>query len=253
MPEDQLVLRATSGTTAIVSLNRPAKLNALTLEMRRTLLATMKELEADPRIRAVVIRGEGPRAFCTGSDLDELGMRTVESELGDDGELRRALHEFIERMRTPTIAALHGFVLGAGLELALACTFRIAARDAVLGLPEVRHGVIPGSGGTQRLARLVGIGWALEMILTERFLDADESLRVGLVTRVCERDELGPSAERLAQKLAALPRTTVAAAKEATMTSFRRGLHEDIEVERLWFAICLAAKSVSGKGPTQPD
>jgi enoyl-CoA hydratase/carnithine racemase len=253
MLNDELVLCAKEGATAIVSLNRPAKLNALTLAMRRRLLGLMQDLEADPTIRAVVVRGEGPRAFSTGSDLEELSQRTVETELGEDGQLRRVLHEFIERMQTPTIAALHGFVLGAGLELALACTLRIAADDAVLGLPEVRHGVIPGSGGTQRLARLVGVGWALDMILTQRFLSAEESLRVGLVTRLCSPATLVPQAASLAQKLAQLPSTTVTAAKQATMISFSRGMHEDVEMERLWFAICLAAKSRAHEAPGSND
>ncbi len=149
----------------------------------------------------------------------------------------------IEDMDKPVIAALHGHVLGAGLEVAMACAIRIAAENASFGLPELRHGVVPGSGGTQRLPRLVGLAWSMDMILTGRSLNAQTALSIGLISRVVENGNLLAEAKSIANAIAKLAPFAVKAAKKATMRSFRRELDADIEAERQLFALCLAAKA----------
>ena len=251
------VLVTKTGAVVTLTLNRPAKLNALTSEMRTSLLAALRNVETDPEARIAIINAAGDRAFCSGADLEELGARTMHSELSPDAGLRRALPQFIEEMGKPVIAAVHGYVLGAGLELALACTIRIAAKGAAFGLPEISHGILPGSGGTQRLTRLVGAGWALDMILSGRCIDAELAEKIGLVTRVSEPEQLLPQAIELAERLAALDPFALRVAKAATLRSFRRDLDQDIEVERQLFALCLAQKAsasdrqgtANGEGP----
>jgi 1,4-dihydroxy-2-naphthoyl-CoA synthase len=136
----------------------------MSLPMREQCVAALRELEQGGEADAVVITGDGDKAFSAGADINEVATRTVAGELATRAQLRRELPRLLESMRLPTIAAINGYCLGAGLELALACTLRIAADDATLGLPEINLGVIPGSGGTQRLARLVGMGRAMELV-----------------------------------------------------------------------------------------
>jgi len=236
------------GSCAIIRLNRPDKLNALTLAMREQLLGHLTRLDRDDTIRAVILTGAGERAFCAGADLDEVQARTVETELAPDAALRRQIPTRLETMRQPTIAALHGYVLGAGLELALACTFRVAERTARLGLPEVVRGVIPGSGGTQRLARLIGVPWALELVLTGEPISAEEAWRIGLVTRLTLPGRALAEALALAEHIAALPPYAVTLAKHAVLYPVRRGLDADLEAERWLFALALHHRSTSGPG-----
>src|SRR5579872_7565431 len=164
--------------TAILTLNRPEKMNALTPEMREALIAHLTKADADETIAAVILRAEGERAFSAGADLSELGTRTWQTEMSAGARVRRQLPRAIEEMDKPVIAALHGYVLGAGLEIAMACAIRIAAQNATFGLPELRHGMLPGSGGTQRLPRLVGMSFAMDMLLTGRSIDAATAMTV---------------------------------------------------------------------------
>lgn len=227
------------GPVAVVTLNRPEKLNALTMAMRRGVAEAVGELAADDGIGAVVLSGAGPRAFSVGADLTELRQRTVDSELSLDADVRRRLPRLLETMDKPTIAAVHGHVLGAGLELAMACTIRVAARDARLGLPEVRRGVIPGSGGTQRLQRLCGLGWAVDLVLSGRSITAEEACQIGLVTRVVGEGEAEASAVALGLELAGLPAQALRLAKRALLDEGLRGLEEGISRERYLFALSL--------------
>jgi len=233
---------ATREKTAILTLNRPDKMNALTPEMRTSLLAYLAQADADENIAAIVLRAEGERAFCAGADLSELKTRTAESEMSDGAMLRRVLPRTLEEMGKPVIAALQGYVLGAGLEIAMACTIRIASETATFGLPELKHGVVPGSGGTQRLPRLVGLSFAMDMMLTARSIDAQTALNIGLVSRVVPYARLMDEAHSVADAIAKLSPFAVKAAKAATLRSFRRDLDADIEEERRWFALCLADK-----------
>lgn len=233
---------------AILSLNRSEKMNALTPQMRESLIGHLQQAERDDAIRAVILRAEGERAFSAGADLGELGTRTWASEMSDGARVRRALPRTIEEMGTPVIAALHGYVLGAGLEVAMACPIRIAAQNATFGLPELRHGVLPGSGGTQRLPRLVGLAWSMDMILTGRSIDAATALQIGLVSRVVAADRLMVEARAIAADIKKLSPFAVKAAKMAVQQSFRRTLDDDIEEERRLFALCLVDKEKSPKG-----
>ena len=236
------VTYATRERTTVLSLNRAEKMNALTPEMRGALLEYLAQAEADANVAAIVLRAEGERAFCAGADLSELKTRTWKTEMSDAAKLRRALPRTLEEMGKPVIAALHGHVLGAGLEVAMACTIRIAADTATFGLPELKHGVVPGSGGTQRLPRLVGMSFAMDMMLTGRAIDAQTALSIGLVSRVVPYARLMDEALAVAGTIAKLDPFAVKAAKAATLRSFRRDLDADIEEERRWFALCLAEK-----------
>jgi enoyl-CoA hydratase len=231
----------------VLSLNRPEKMNALTPQMRESMIAYLQQAERDDAISVVILRAEGDRAFSAGADLGELKTRTWASEMSESARVRRLLPRTIEEMGTPLIAALHGYVLGAGLEVAMACSIRIAADNATFGLPELRHGVLPGSGGTQRLPRLVGLAWSMDMILTGRSIDAATALQIGLVSRVVNVDRLMAEARAIAGDIKKLSPFAVKAAKTAVQQSFRRSLDDDIEEERRLFALCLVDKEKGSK------
>ena len=189
------------GAVAVVTINRPKVLNALdtqTLdELRRAVLA----LKHDDAVRAVIVTGAGEKAFVAGADINELALMTPDG--GRDHALRgQHVFDLIEQMGKPVIAAINGFALGGGCELAMACTIRVAAATARLGQPEINLGLIPGYGGTQRLARLIGRGRALEVLLTGDPISADEAHRLGLVNRVVAPADLMTAARALAATLA---------------------------------------------------
>jgi enoyl-CoA hydratase len=186
---------------AIVTINRPRVLNALNSQTVDELRRVMLELKADASVRAIVLTGAGDKAFVAGADINELA---VQSPTGGREHALTGQHVFdvIENLGKPVIAAINGFALGGGCELAMACTLRIAADAAKLGQPEVSLGLIPGYAGTQRLSRLVGKGRALDMILTGAPISADEAQRIGLVNRVVPSAELMVAARALASQLA---------------------------------------------------
>jgi enoyl-CoA hydratase len=169
---------------ALLCLNRPAALNALSFGVLREIDAALTQVTTW-KVRSLIVTGAGERAFCAGADVNELRNRgMVECKRG--AEFGQAVFSRIERLPFPSIAAINGYAFGGGLELALACTFRVAVRTAKLGLPEIKLGLIPGYGGTQRLPRLIGESRALEMIMLGRTLGADEAERIGLIHRVVE-------------------------------------------------------------------
>ncbi|RZJ36072.1 MAG: enoyl-CoA hydratase, partial [Flavobacterium sp.] len=181
------ILITTIEGIATVTINRPEKLNALNKFTIRELRDGLESLEDDHSVRAIVITGSGEKAFVAGADIAEFADFSVEegAQLAADGQ--RLLFNFIENMTTPIIAAINGFALGGGLELAMACHIRVASENAKMGLPEVSLGVIPGYGGTQRLPQLVGKGRALEMILTAGMISAAEANSFGLVNHVVDQ------------------------------------------------------------------
>ncbi len=187
---------------AVISINRPDKLNALNVETIDELHRAFKSLSSDKAIQVIIITGSGTKAFVAGADISEFADYTVEEgrELSASGQ--ELLFDFIANLNTPVIAAVNGFALGGGLELAMACHFRIASENARLGLPEVSLGVIPGYGGTQRLPQLVGKGKAMEMIMTAGMIKANEALSWGLVNEVVAQEELLPTCEKIANKIA---------------------------------------------------
>ncbi len=199
---------------AVLTLDRPKALNALNSATLCELEAAFEDLAADPAIRVILLIGAGDRAFAAGADIRELAALSPEEgrafALRGQGILRR-----IETLGKPVIACIQGFALGGGCELAMACTFRLAADNARLGLPETKLGVIPGYGGTQRLPRLVGRGVALKLILTGAIVDAPEALRIGLVDEVVPAAGLNSRAEALALEIAANAPLAITAALHA--------------------------------------
>jgi len=201
MAFDNLLLER-DGAVAVVTVNRPKVLNALNSATVDELRRAMLELKADDSVRAIVLTGAGEKSFVAGADINELAVQTP---TGGREHALAGQHVFdvIENLGKPVIAAINGFALGGGCELAMACTLRLAADTARLGQPEINLGLIPGYAGTQRLPRLVGKGKAMEMILTGAPIAADEAQRIGLVNRVVPAAELMAEARKLAAQLAA--------------------------------------------------
>ena len=215
---------------ATVTLDVPEKLNRVSMHARGQLAELFSELERDDAIRVIMLAGAGERAFTAGGDI--AGFLAAEPEV-----LTR-LHENVaapERCPKPVIAKLHGFTFGVGLELALACDFRIAADDLVLGLPEITIGMIPGSGGTQRLARMIGLGRAKDMIMRGRRIDAAEALELGIVTDVVAASGLDSSADELADELMHLSPLALAMAKRVLNRAYDGPLALGLELEGLGY------------------
>ena len=199
---DSTLLVERDGGVAIVTVNRPKVLNALNADTIDQLRRTMIELQRDESVRALVLTGAGEKSFVAGADINELAVQTPTG--GREHALKgQHVFDLVENLGKPVIAAINGFALGGGCELAMACTLRIAADTAKLGQPEINLGLIPGYAGTQRLSRLVGRGRAMELILTGAPITADEALRIGLVNRVVPAAELMTAVRALAVQLAA--------------------------------------------------
>jgi enoyl-CoA hydratase len=232
----RLVRAERDGPVAVITLDREHARNALCAALVEQLLAAVTDAAHDDAVRCVVLTGAGERAFCAGADIDELRRRDHRTESAP-GSPRRELAALLEAMPKPTIAALNGHALGGGLELAMACTFRLAVPRARLGLPEIRLGIMPGNGGTQRLVRLVGLGRALELVLTGTPIAAAEAERVGLVNRVVEPGALLAEAKALAGALARSSPTALAAAKESVLLAGDVPLAAGLAHERSRFAV----------------
>jgi enoyl-CoA hydratase len=215
--------------TVYITLNRPTSLNALNTTLRRELKQCFTDLQADPDVRVVVITGAG-RAFCAGADIKEWREPT---SVVEDREERARLNfwQTMSRCEVPIIAAINGYALGGGCELAMCCDIRIASDQAQLGLTEVTLGIIPGGGGTQRLPRLVGQGKALELILTGRRIAAPEALRLGLVEQVVPHAQLLTAVDDLAQTIVSRAPLAVKYAKEAVVRGRELPLAEGLRVE----------------------
>lgn len=207
-----------------VTLNRPERLNALNFQMRDDISAVCREIAADPAVWVVIWTGSGDRAFCAGADIreGEFGLSQIEAR---NRRINNQFHAAIQNLERPVIAAINGYALGGGLEVALACDIRIASERAEVGLPEVTLGRIPGAGGTQRLPRLVGPGLALEMILTGKRISAQEAYRIGLVNQVVPHERLIPAAEEMANVILERAPLAVRFAKESVL----RGLSMTLE------------------------
>ncbi len=203
MAYDNLLLEAEEAT-AIVTINRPQVLNALDAATLDALGRAMRDLQRDPAIRAIVLTGAGDKAFVAGADINELA-RQHPVEARERALAGQQVLDLVEHLGKPVVAAINGYALGGGCELAMACTLRIAAARARIGQPEILLGILPGYAGTQRLPRLVGKGRALELLLTGAQLTADEALRIGLVNRVVADADLMDAARALARELAARP------------------------------------------------
>ncbi len=214
-----------AGDIATIVINRPSKLNALNKETIRELHKAFKELDGDGEVKVILITGSGEKAFVAGADIAEFSDFSVAEgeKLAADGQER--LFNFVEQLSTPVIAAVNGFALGGGLELAMACHFRVAGRNAKMGLPEVSLGLIPGYGGTQRLPQLVGKGRAMEMIMTAGMIDAGRALDFGLVNHVVAQEELLEYCKKLAKKISNNSTVAISHAIKAVNDGFKNSVN----------------------------
>ena len=227
--------------TAVVTVDRPDALNALDLEHCALLRDRLEDLAADADVRAVVLTGAGEKAFVAGADIKYMhGLGVMEAR--DWGALGHRCGELLETMPKPTIAAINGFALGGGCELALACDIRLASAGAKLGQPEINLGIIPGWGGSQRLARTTTLGYAKELVFTGRTVGAEEALAHGLVNGVYPPDELLPKALELAGELAAKSPVALAAAKEAVNLALGGDRRSNLETEARLFAMLFSTE-----------
>ena len=235
MSETALVLESLHGSTAIWTLNRPQQLNALNADLIAELGAMVDAVQQRDDVRCVILTGSGEKAFVAGADIKEFADYDGAQgrALAERGQ--RTLFDAIALSNTPFIASIGGFALGGGLELALSCHVRLASDNARMGLPEVTLGLIPGYGGTQRLARIVGTGRAMDMILSARMVRADEALSMGLVSQVVEREGLLDAARQTAAALSANSPNALAAAIRCVHAS---GSAEGFEVEIDQFGRC---------------
>jgi enoyl-CoA hydratase len=228
---------------ARITFNRPNVLNALNRKTIEELGDILNTVRADAAVRVIVLTGAGEKAFVAGADINELSRQTPVN--GKEFSLfgQEVIHR-LETMGKPSIAAINGFALGGGCEMALACTIRIASRNAKLGQPEVKLGILPGYGGSQRLARLCGKGAAHELILTGEMISAEEALRIGLVNRVVEPAEILPTAEAIAKKIIANAPLAVQYAMEAVEHGMEMPQEEGLFLEATLFGLCCATEDM---------
>jgi enoyl-CoA hydratase len=241
MPYQEIIYEK-EGELATLTFNRPQFRNALNYRAIDEALKVAHDAEVDESVRVLILTGAGEKAFVAGADIEELRERNTMTELGRHSAQRQVLANLLETMPKPTIAAINGFAVGTGLELAMACTIRIASENAKFGQPEINLGIMPGNGGTQRLPRLVGEGHAMEMILTGELIDAQEAYRIGLVNKVVAQTELMNYVKELAKKLAAKPALAVKLAKNAVHTGLNLSLNDGIEYENKLFAILCGSR-----------
>ncbi|WP_309607547.1 enoyl-CoA hydratase-related protein [Flavobacterium sp.] len=224
---------------ATIFINRPEKLNALNKATIQELHETLKLAEQNPEIKVIVITGSGEKAFVAGADISEFAHFSDEEGATLARKGQEILFNFIENLKTPVIAAINGFALGGGLELAMACHFRIASENAKMGLPETSLGVIPGYGGTQRLPQLVGKGRAMEMIMTAGMIDAQTAKAYGLVNHVVPQADLFATYNQLADKIMRNSPIAISKAIEAINANFKDGVN-GFDVEIRTFGECFA-------------
>ena len=225
---------------AILTINRPDKLNALNIRTRQELSDALDELRDDDQIRVVIITGAGEKAFIAGADINEFEGRTAVQQRA----VMRTRNIFItaEEFPKPLIAMINGFCLGGGNELAMCCDLRIASEKARFGQPEINLGIIPGGGGTQRLTRLIGEGRSMQLILTGEMIDAAEAWRLGLVNEIHPADQLRARTLDLAERIAAKSPIALAMAKAAIKAAARTNLREGLDLEIDLFSLCFSSE-----------
>lgn len=235
---EELVLVERRDQVSVLTLNRPSALNALSNELLGALITELERLDDSGEARAIVVTG-GPRVFAAGADLKQLADAAFSDMVF---AVRFSLWDRLKRVRTPLIAAVSGYALGAGCELAMACDLIVASETARFGQPEINVGIIPGAGGTQRLTRALGKARAMEMVLTGRMLSAYEAERMGLVNRVVPVDVMLDEAIELAQEIATKPPLSTRLAKRAVLEAFETALEAGLEYERRSFGLVLATE-----------
>jgi len=228
------------GPIVVLTINRPDRRNALDNATVDELDSALAQIEADDALRVLILTGAGDKAFVAGADIAELSARDRISGRRDTRR-RQEVYTRLEQLEIPSIAAINGFALGTGLELAMACTLRIASDKAQLGQPEVKLGIIPGAGGTQRLPRIVGLGRAMELVLTGEPITASAALSMGLINRMVPAEKLMEACQALAATLASRPRLAVQYAKEAVLRAGEGSLAEGLAHESYLHALACAA------------
>ena len=239
MAEYETILTLVEENVGTIIINRPDVRNALSTQVLGDIREALADFRHDDRVRVVVFTGAGDRAFAAGADVKELRERTFLDALAS---IMQAVYDEIEDYEKPTIAAVNGLALGGGCELAMACDIRIASENARFGQPEVNLSIIPGAGGTQRLARLVGKGKATEMILTGEIIDAEEARRVGLVTQVVQPDGLMDAVRETTRAIMSKGPLAIRLAKLAIRTGFETDLKTGLVVERLAQAVLFTSE-----------
>jgi enoyl-CoA hydratase/carnithine racemase len=235
------ILLEKKSSIAYVTINRPTKLNALNMATMEELRGAFADIKADVAVRVVILTGAGEKAFIAGADIGELAKN--DAVTGKEYTHRgQSVLDAIENLGKPVIACINGFALGGGCELAMACTMRLATENAKLGQPEVKLGIIPGYGGSQRLPRLVGKGFAMQLVLTGEMITAQEAYRIGLVNEITTAPELIPRAEAIAQKIIANAPLAVQYAMEAVNHGMEMTLAEGLYLEAALFGVCCATE-----------
>lgn len=229
-----LIYEKTDEGIAYVTLNRPRALNAYNIQMRDDLYEVLGAIRDDDEVRAVIFKGSGEKAFCAGADLEEF-LTAPSPTVARQVRFDRDVWGLFLSLPQPLIAALHGYVLGSGIEMALCCDIRIASDDSKFGLPEVGLGIIPAAGGTQTLPRTIGRSRAMEMLLTNRWINGEEAYLFQLVNRVVPRDRLLPTARDMARRIASQDPKAVRFAKEAVNRGLDLSLSEGLRLEKALF------------------
>jgi enoyl-CoA hydratase/carnithine racemase len=247
----ETVIYERRGNIAYITLNRPRVLNVYSVQMRDDLYEVLNAIKIDEEVRVVVVKGAGEKAFCAGADLSEF-LTAPSVAKARQIRLLRDLWGLFRSIPQPLVAALHGYVLGSGMEIALFCDVRIAAENTVFGLPEMGLGIIPGAGGTQTLPRIIGLSRSLDMLLTNRRIDAHEALDSGLVSRVVPGDKLMETADGIAGKIASFSVKAVRNAKKAVLQGTDMSLQQGLELER---RLALRARTTLERpgGPAKTD
>lgn len=234
------VLYQTDNGIGMITLNRPKALNALNSELLTELNGLLDEIAQDDSVKVVIITGSGDKAFVAGADIAE--MQNISPLEGRAfGKFGQAIFNKLENIPQPVIAAVNGFALGGGCELAMACDIRVASERAKFGQPEVSLGIVPGFGGTQRLPRLIGKGRAKELLYTADIINAEEAYRMGLVNKIVSADELLNTAKELAEKIMARAQAAVQLCKAAVNTGMDTDLESGIAYEAEVFGLCFAS------------
>lgn len=240
MTPENIILEHEKGI-ATIYVNRPEKLNALNKATIQELHETLKLVEENPDVHVIIITGSGEKAFVAGADIAEFAHFSTEEGAQLAAKGQQILFDFIENMKTPVIAAINGFALGGGLELAMACHFRIASENAKMGLPETSLGVIPGYGGTQRLPQIIGKGRAMEMIMTAGMIDAETAKMYGLVNHVVPQSDLHSAYMTIATRIMKNSPVAIGKAIEAINANYISGINGfDVEIKN--FGDCFATE-----------
>jgi enoyl-CoA hydratase/carnithine racemase len=230
MTEFEVIIYEKDAGTGYITLNRPQALNAYNIKMRDELFEILGAVRDDPDIQVVILKGAGDKAFCAGADLTEF-LTAPPPVFARQARFARNVWERFLGIDKPFIAALHGYVLGSGIEIALCCDIRLAAADTRFGLPEPGLGIIPAAGGSQTLPRVVGRAASLDMLMSGRWLTAEEARKIKLVNRIVPREQLLAEAEKLADRIISLDTTAVRLAKQAVTRGLDLTLEEGLKLE----------------------